>query len=205
MSFVTELKSKIELKLNKGLSSRIFLEKMRLIDEDSRKSSVYSDPRYLPFYGWLGTLINPKSLLEIGFNLGLCSGCFLQTCKSVTKFLAFQEYIENFSPKLGIANIKDNYKEDFYIHIGRIYDEIYDKQLIKNKWDLVLINYETGYDKYREYLDMVWENLSNDGLIFVDNISKHKFAFDAYKDFCKIKNRDFCKIDTRYGVGVIQK
>ena len=77
-----ELKSLLEEKLNKQLPSRIFLDRMRVLDEDSRKTSAYNDPKYIPFYYWLGTLIKPKSLVEIGFRLGLFSGNFLKSCKT---------------------------------------------------------------------------------------------------------------------------
>ena len=199
-----ELKNLIEEKLNKQIPSHIFLDKMRVLDEESRKASSYNDPKYIPFFYWLGTILKPKYLIEIGFKLGLFSGNFLRSCKSVEIFSAFQEESANFySQRLGKSNVLDHYKGRLDIHVGLIYD--FEEKINKIEWELALINEEVSYDKHREYLDTVWSNLSLDGFIAMDYILRHKPAGEAYNDFCRGKNRIPVVVDTRYGVGIIRK
>jgi predicted O-methyltransferase YrrM len=201
-----ELKRLLEEKLDKQLTSRIFLDRMRVIDEDSRKTSAYNDPKYVPFYYWLGTFVQPKTLIELGFRLGLFSATFLRACKTVERFLGFQEKTDQFySPKLGKANVRDHYKGTMDVYVGMIHDEVFEHKLKETEWDLAIVNEEVGYDKHREYLDALWSKLRLDGLIVMDYVTRHKPAGEAYFDFCKAKNRDPITIDTRYGVGIIRK
>lgn len=179
---------------------------MRMITEDSRKTPAYQDPRYVPFYYWLGTKINPKSMIEIGFRLGLFSACFLKSCKSVERFFAFQEQSSEFySPKLGVSNVKDNFKGIFDFYLGKTTDDKFCNYIESSSWDLVLINEESSYDKHRDYLDLVWNKLNPDALIIMDYVNKHLPSKEAYFDFCKSKNRQPMLISTRYGVGILQK
>lgn len=201
-----ELKCMLEEKLNKNLPSKVFLDRMRLIDEDSRLTAAYNDPKYIPFYYWLGTLIKPAFLVEIGFRLGLFSATFLRACKTVEKVLVFQEKTDVFySPKLGKANVRDHYKGTLDVYVGSINDEAFEQKLNETKYDLAIINEEVGYDKHREYLDALWSNLHLDGFIVMDYVTRHKPAGEAYFDFCKAKNRNPTIITTRYGVGIIKK
>ena len=201
-----KLKQLLEDKLNKLLPSRIFLDRMRVIDEESRKTASYNDPKYIPFYYWLGTLIKPVSFIEIGFRLGLFSANFFRSCKTVENFLGFQEKSSDFySPRLGKSNVRDYYKGKTDIYVGKITDPGFEKLFNVTEWDLAVINEEVSYDKHREYLDVVWSKLQLDGLIVMDYITRHKPAFEAYFDFCKAKNRDLTIIETRYGVGIIRK
>lgn len=200
------LSLQLEEKLRKNFPSGIFLDKMRVLDESSRLTSAYTDPHYIPFFYWLGTLTQPKSLLEIGFRLGLTSGNFLRGCKTVERFLAFQQQSESFySPRLGRSNVKDHYKKKFDIYVGNLSDESFDVLLSSSEWDLVLINEELSYDRHLEYLETVWTHLSIDGMIFMDYITRHKPAEEAYMDFCKAKSRKPVIIKTRYGVGACKK
>jgi hypothetical protein len=177
-----------------------------VIDEESRKTSAYTDPTYVPFYYYLGTQIQPKTFLEIGFRLGLLSGCFLKGCQSVDTFLGFQEETEEFySFRLGRANIRSVFKKDFQFYLGKINDEIFLDEVGKRKWDLIVINEEKDYDTHRLYLDILWEHLPFEGLIVMDYIKSHEPSKKAYEDFCKIQNREPIIFGTRYGTGVIEK
>jgi predicted O-methyltransferase YrrM len=193
-----QIKLLLEEKLSKNLPSRIFLDRMRLLDEESRKTAAYNDPRYFPSYYFLGTILQPKSILQIGFKLGLISANFLHSCKTVEKFLGFQEKTENFySPRLGKANVKDHYKGKLDIYVGNIHD------VLLEKYDLAIIDEEVTYDKYKEYLDITWEKTNFDGFIVMDYVNKHKPAKEAYLDFCKGKNREPVVVTTRCGLGII--
>lgn len=201
-----DIKEHVELKLSKQLPSRIFLDSMRVIDEESRLTAAYNDPRYLPFYYFLGTQVQPESLLEIGFRLGLCSGCFLKGCKTVKKFLGFQEKTEEFySPRMGRANVKCNFKGEFHVHVGSVSDDGFAERLKATSWDCVILNEEAAYDKHRLFYDLLWPELKLGALIISDYINRHRATGQAYLDFCKAKNREPLVIGTRYGVGLIQK
>lgn len=197
--------------LNKKLKSqiinpRILLDKLRLISEDSRKSSQYQDPNYLPFYYYLSKFIFPKNIVHIGLDLALPSCCFLQGSKTVESILCFQKKKENFySPRLAISNIKDVKGKKFEIdyYFGNINDVEFVKKLEKN-FDFFLITEKFNNDEINELLDMCWQYLSLDGFIVVDHVGE-KSKKEIFSSFCKGKNRDFLKFDTRYGIGLVQK
>lgn len=203
---LSSLKSDLESKLQKrSVSSGALLNSFRMIDEGSRKSPAYQDPIYYPFYFYLGQFLKPKTLLEIGFNLGLTSCCFFKSCNTVENFLAFQHKTEEFySLRIPKSNLKDVYsqKSDFYI--GNFNDIDFYKKIESSSWDLIFVNDIYDHDKMKYVLDMLWNNLSEDGYIVVD-----RFGDDVIKssieNFSKVKNREHIVLKTRYLTGVIQK
>lgn len=205
---IDEIKTKLNERIKKQLvSTRVLLDKLRLIDSESRKSSQYQDPNYLPFYYYLGKSIFPKSIFHVGFNLGLPSCCFLQGCSSVERMLCFQRKNKEFySPKLGLSNIKDirgkKFNVDFY------YGDLFDEECVakmKSGFDLILITEKLNNDQINETLDICWENLNFDGFLVVDHVNSNKQVGDIFKGFSKGKNRNFEIFDTRYGTSVLQK
>jgi hypothetical protein len=202
-----EIKSFIEKKLKKQFSSRVLLDNMRMIDEDSRQSFAYNDSTYVWFYYWLGTLLKSESLIEIGFRLGLLSGNFLRSCKTVNNFFAVQEYqnSEYYSPRLAKGNVKDHYKNKLYIHVGDLEDDIFQANYKASSFQIAIINEEVGYDKHRYYLDFLWEQMEENGIIIMDYVKRHKPAMIAFKDFCSVKNKEFVIVNTTYGVGMLLK
>ena len=87
-----ELKESLEERLDRGrMSSSLLLSRMRVLSERSRLSPSYNDDWHVPFYYHLGTLVSPESVVEYGFDLGLLSSAFFMGCRSVRKFLAFQQ------------------------------------------------------------------------------------------------------------------
>lgn len=199
------IKSQIESKLKKKLPSHIFLDRMRLIDEDSRQSLAYNNATYVPLYYWLGTILEVKSLVEIGFHLGLLSGNFLKACKTVNYFLGLQEVKpgEFYSDRIGKANIKDQYKGGFYIHTGSCNEDLFIMKLKSLEIDLAIINEEVSYDRHRLYYDLIWPQMAKDGIIVVDYLNKYKPSLQAFKDFCVSVNREPVYVDTDYGVGMV--
>ncbi len=201
-----EIKVYIEQKLKKRLPSHIFLDRMRLIDEDSRRSLAYNNPTYIPFYYWLGTVLETKTLVEIGFRLGLLSGNFLKSCKSVNYFLALQEKTSEFySDRIGKSNIKDHYKGKFYIHTGDCNDDLFVTKLKSLEVDLAIINEEVSYDRHRLYYDLLWPQMSENGIIVVDYLKKYKPSLVAFSDFARSVNREPVYVNTDYGVALIPK
>lgn len=200
-----DLEKKIKLQ---AISSNILLSKCRLIDEISRKSGQYQDPFYLPFYYHLSKFIQPKSIMQIGLNLGLPLCCFLQGNKSVKKLFCFQTKNDKefYSEKLAFYNIKDIVKN---VDISYYYGSIFDKDFQKNAnfgYDLIFINEEKiNMDYLNSILDTSWNFVNLNGLIILDKVTSNEDVKNYFLNFCKINSRDPVIIKTRYGTGIIQK
>lgn len=188
------------------LSGRSILDRFRVVDDKSRKTAPYLDHRYAPFYYYLGKHIQPKNVMEIGFNLGLLSGSFLISCKTVKNFFGFKLISNNFIPtRLGKSNIKMVFKGNKKFFEGNLYENDFFDEFGKNLWDLIIINDENVYDQHLEYLEIVWPQISENGLIVAEYIHSHKAAGDAFLAFCESKNRQPLIFKTRYGTGIVQK
>jgi hypothetical protein len=187
-----------------AIGPRVLLDKLRLIDESSRKSSQYQDPNYLPFYYHLGKLVQPKSLLHVGLDLGLPSCCFLQGSPQVERMLCFQRASKDFySPRIALSNIRDVKGKRF--DVDTYYGNVVDGDFIKKmslKFDMIMVTENINGDKINETLDVCWEYLNLDGFLCLDHISETK---DILSDFCKARNRSLVVFGTRYGVGLTQK
>ncbi len=182
------------------------LGRSRLIDEGSRETSEFTDPRYLPFYYHLGSVFPVENLMEIGFRLGLPSACLIQGCKNIKNYFGFREKQEEYySQRLARGNIKDYFRGKFESYCGLTTDSKFIDCLKEFKWDVVLIDEETSYDKHRAYLDLVWSSLAWGGLLVVDYLDKHEASRKAFREFCATHSREPVLFPTRYGVGIIQR
>lgn len=192
--------SELEKDLNKKVvSSNILLNDFGLADENSRKSGAYTDPSYIPFYYYLGKYVYPKNILELGFGLGLHSGVFLKSCKTVENFSAFQLKSDDFYPRrMAVKNISRVYRNQFSFYIGNLLEISIDHGSLKQ---LVLVNGNI-IENLLDALEVAWQSCALDGLIVVDGIVSKQTVFD---DFCISKNRSSFKFNTRYGVGIVQK
>lgn len=206
MEKIQDIKRPLVDKLRKQLiPARILLDKFRVIEESSRKAAAYTDPLYVPFYYYLGSLVTPKRVAEFGFRLGLISGSFFRGCRSTEHFLAFQEKSEDYySSRLAKHNLKSAYKGDVDFYLGTIYDDDLENKFIARDWDLVIISDNRDYDYHRAILDLAWNSISDDGMIVSDNLSSIGVK-KAFSDFCQAKNREGEYFSTRYGIGIIQK
>lgn len=203
---MSNLKSKLDDDLKKQIvSGKILLDRFQMIDESSRKSPSYADPNYAGFYYHLGKYIQPESLMEIGFDLGLFPACFLTSCKSVRKFVGFREEDQNFfSFRIGSKNIKKVFKGNCdYIH-GSIYGKHFEK-IPMNSVDFIIISTLKNYDKQLEYLEFMWQYLSYDGIMVCDNINMQSSVKDAFDAFSGGRNRQPIFFKTRHGTGLLQK
>lgn len=193
------------------ISSKTLLSPFRVINESSRRTGAYQDSRYIPFYFYLGRLVEPKSMVQIGLGLGLSCSCFLKGCKTVEDLLAFQKNEEFYSPRLAIKNVKDNYKNKFEVYTSKFKDKILidpvfvDDKLFENIDLAILDDQKMNYDQYRNWLTILWDRLNVDGLLVMDFINSNKSAGAAFKDFSKIANREPFVFKTRYGTGIVQK
>ncbi len=202
-----DIKVYLEDSLKKDLPAHIFLDRMRVIEEESRKSFAYNNNTYVPLYYWLGKVFKAKTLVEIGFRLGFLSGTYLKSCKETKYFLALQEAKvgEYYSYRLGRSNVRDNYRGYFFPYVGKCEDNVFLTKLMALEVDLAIINEEVGYDRHRLYYDMLWPQMKKDGLILVEYIKKYKPSAIAFKDFCISQNIKPIYINTSYGVGIIKK
>ena len=204
---LNKLKNDMEDALEGGLAGpRALLDKLRMMDDDSRKSPQYQDPNYLPFYYHLSKHLKPKTILQVGFNLGLPLCCFLQGCSSVTMAVGFQfESVDFYSRRLGVSNIKDikGRSFPFAFHLGRITDEPF-VRMISQGIDLVIVAEKVGLD-LSDVLEVCWQNLNLDGFIVLDKASPESAEGVLFSDFCRSKNRDFIFFGTRYGTALAMK
>lgn len=203
--YTMDLFPTLQKKVNKqSIPPRILTSKFRFMDDNISHASA--DPYYLPFYYYLGTELQSKSLLEFGFGIGLSSGCFLMGCKSVECFLAIQEPgKEYYSPRLGRANIKMVYRKDFFGYVGNNYDIPFVDRLRERKWDMAILNDKANYDDTLSKLNLIWDNLAEDGYICVDHVKDDKHVKLAFQDFGIMKRREPQIFSTRYGTGLIRR
>lgn len=191
---------------NEFVSSTALLDRLGIVNEDTRLSSSYVDNKYMPFYYHLGKHLKPSNLLEIGFGLGLASCCFLKSSQQVENFLSFQQADSGFySPKLAMKNVKNVYKNKFDLYIGKIIDQAFDEKLTKIAWDVALLNEDQEYDDQLFTLELVWSRMNLEGVIAIDKVNSSKTTKSAYLNFCKIHNYTPVVVPTRYGTGLIQR
>ncbi len=202
-----DLVQKINERLESGLlPAHILMSRMRLSNESMRHSIEYTDPTHLPFYYHLGKDLAPEKLLEFGFGEGILSGCLLLSCKTVKEFLAFQSAKgQEYSARLGRANVKDCYDQAFDIHVGSVDDVEFLERLQAKRWDVILMHESLAYNDCMSRLRLAWANISADGLIIMDRINYDKSTGQAYYDFCKVSNRNPVTCNSKYGVGLIYK
>jgi hypothetical protein len=198
-----EIKKNIDISLKSRLmSGKVLLDRLLVIDEESRKTAPYLDFTYAPFYYYLGKQIEPESVFEVGFNLGLLSSSFFLSCSSCERFFGFKEKDENLSLRLGKKNINKVFKKQKKYHFGSLYDE---EMTFSNSWDLFILNIEMSYDKHLEYLEYCYSNLSEDGLMVVEYVNSHDPVKKSLLDFCDNKELKYISFETRYGTAIIKK
>lgn len=202
-----ELKIALEKHLDAGfVNARVLLNAARLINESDRLAAAYSDPKYIPFYYHLGKLLMPKSVIEIGFRLGLTAAALTRSCQTVEHYLAIQETNNQFySPRLAKANARDHLRGQLYSQTGSVEDENFSALLCGREWDLAIVNEEVGYDRHLLFLETLWPQITLGGWLVCDYVDSHKPARMAIEGFCKARNLTPEFVATRYGVAIVQK
>lgn len=197
----------VAAKLEKAaIPPRVLLSRFRFIDEQARYSRACLDPHYMPFYYHLGTHYPAKSLLDVGFGIGLTAACYFTGNPDTEFYLPFQESsAEYYSPRMGVANVKQVWRKPFAVHVGHVHDEAFIDRVRGRSWDLAVVNDRQGYDTHLLWLNTIWDVLSENGVICMDNVTAHDHARRAYRDFCIVRQREPYVFQTRYGVGLIAK
>lgn len=188
------------------ISSRVLLDRLRILDESSRRTSQYQDPNYLPFYYYLSKFISPKSVLNVGFDLGLPICCFLTGNSTTERALAFQPADKSFySPRIAISNVTDvrpGIILDYYY--GKILDGELESKMSKG-FDCVIVSSKMNPDDLNDIMEISWRHMNLDAFLVVDHVSSNPKEGDIFRSFCKAKSRPAVVFPTRYGVGFTQK
>ena len=203
---IQELEKLVSNDLSKQtISGKILLDRFCMIDESSRKSPSYTDPNFAGFYYHLGKYVKPASLLEVGFELGLFSGSFLTSCKSVQRFCGYHESNPSFfSFRIGSRNIKKVFKGQKHFVDADKYDENFEK-LLKQGWDMIIYPLENKYDRQLDLFEFFWPYLNENGIIVCDNIRRSSSTKEAFEAFVFSKNREHVNFETRHGTALFQK
>jgi hypothetical protein len=183
------------------------LSQFRLNNEDYRSAAEYTDPTHYPFYYYLGRAVGCKNLLEIGFESGIESGCFLHGNKGVESYLGFRHKasIEYWSPRMPRKNIIDVLKKPISFWNGEINDPEFLKQFLIKKWDCALVVRSESRVANKTHLNLVWGQMSLGGVIAVDRVRSDPEMKAAFEDFCKTCQRPQTIFNTRYGTGILIK
>lgn len=203
-----ELERDVNYRLKRQtMSTRALLDRLHLLDEASRKTSQYQDPNYLPFYYYLARSSSPKTVFQVGLDIGLPTCCFLSGCPAVDRVVAFQKREGSFySPRMAISNIKivraSGLSFDFYL--GSFSDESLES-LISPGVDMTLVTCECSDDELNDILYSSWERTNLGGMIVADHMRSKPKSFDVFRSFCKTQNRDHIFFETRYGNALVRK
>ena len=202
-----ELKKLVNTDLSKYLiTTQVLLGKFNMLDDAARNTVVCSDQSYFPFYYHLGKYIKPKNMVEIGFGVGLNSGCFMSSCETVEELFVTQPVMETEVWRVGRTNIlKVNQKlrNNLKVAIGDFKD--YEAYISSQKWDLIFLNIPMKYDEYRYVLDVLWECLNFDAYMIVDKINSEDVCQKGFRELCKTKNGEYIELGTLYGSGIVKK
>ncbi len=191
-------------KFDKGLmTTNVLLGNAKLLDESSRESSPFLDPRYLPFYYYLGCQLTPAYVSQIGTVGGLPALCFLKGCKTVLEWDAALDKTAVVAPmNIVSSNILSAYDVHLRVVVGTKDETV--SWIGKKTYDLGLITGHYSEQDTVDYLNVLWDNLSSEGLLVVDYINEDATAA-AFEKFYRVKNRQPTFFNTRYGVGILQR
>jgi len=194
--------------LKKSRVSTYFLSSRLTYTPESIRSKIgFSDPKYYPLYYHLGKYISPKNVLDLSFEAGVASGCFLISNNTTESFLGFQKQKnDHYTPTFGRNNIKAVGKtfHQADVYVGNLEDEEFINKLDK-KWDLVIINKDIGYDEVLTEMKFIWKYISDGGHLILDFCNSDKGVDRALPDFARIMNREYLQFKSKYKAAIIKK
>lgn len=197
----------INQRLTNGyIPAKRLLSRFGHVTSSSTRRAFFTDPCYYPFYYYLGNEWNPKSILDMSLGGGLSLGCMLLGTQAAERALGFQKENEDFySLRMAKHNIRNVFSGKFDAYVGSLNDKPLQSCIKSFSWDAIIINEMLTYDDYLSYMRFLWPHLADKGLVIIDHVNYHKPSGRAYYDFCKMFNRDNWLVDTKYGVGLVQK
>lgn len=116
---------------------------------------------------FISQLIKPKYILEIGTFVGYSALCLVDGLQNEGELHTIE--LREKDAATASANFKRAGKaEEIHLHIGNALEII---PLLPFKWDMVFI--DADKINYIEYYDLVFDRLSDHGLIIADNVLFH--------------------------------
>ena len=185
----------------------MLLQDCKLIDENSRKSPAYSDPLYAPFYYHLGKFVSPRTVLTVGFTLGLLERCFFESCRTVERFAAMRVRDPDvyYSPRMGLYNVRRSYKKPVEYFEGTLKDDSGMSAVSSEKWGVVFLFEESRYDDALFSMETLWSHVEQGGAMVVENVEDLKPVKRAFHAFADSVGRNPNVFSTRYGTGVLYR
>lgn len=157
-----------------SMPATALLGNMRLLDDLSRHTSQYQDPRYLPFYYHFGRVFAPRRLLFVGLDIGLHLACMLKGCSNPESASCIQPRPESFySPRLAMSNARSAAGRKFPlgVYVGHLNDQGA-KDISLGHFDAAAVTAEMASDSLMDALDFCWSRLSEGGFLCVDRLSR---------------------------------
>ena len=202
----------IKEKLAKGLvRSSQLLATSRFLQADARESQEYQDPTYFPFYFYLGQQLQSEHILQVGSRLGLVGACFLQGCRTVEDWLSIDVPINEHKHLAGV--VKGNLQRHCGGLVNAMYMDASAETLTKGialnnpgnySADTVFVSERFDPGVFKIALDLGWLCLKSGGILIADYINSDELS-PVFASFCRVKNRESLKFDTRYGVGIVRR
>lgn len=184
----------------KTISSKYLTSNFKFIDNNSKKTIRYNDDLYIPFFFYLGKLISPLSVFELGINLSFLSSVFFKSCKKTEYFLGFQQKSqEYYNTNIARSNLSINYRNKYDIYYGDLNDGDF-LNLFDKKFDLVIINQDYSYDKLFEITEDIYINKLNKNGFFVFSDLTKKSIFDIFDNISKGYKTNYKIFQNKIGV-----
>lgn len=198
----------LRTKLDTGqLDPSVLLSRTKQLDPSSRESPAFSDPRYLPFYYYLGQVTTHQKIDQVGTKLGLIAACFMQGRAGPVYWLGADAYDNGVRPPTTVinSNMKMFAKAGSQVAHMLFHPQSY---LIDGdaayRTDMALVTEKYSVEHTKIFLESFWAHLRPEGLLVVDYIHDDAVR-GAFTEFCRVKNREPVVFDTRYGVGIVTR
>jgi len=202
-----DLVKKVRESFSKGaLPPQPLLAKFKYLPTGTAERAYFYDPKYYPFFFYLGRHLQAENVLDMSLGNGIPLGCLLLGCRNVKSIVAFQtEKPHGYSARLAKHNVRTAYRGEFQSYVGSIDDPKLQKSLGSREWDTVLLTEELPYDDCLSYIRFIWPNVAKGGLLIMDRLNYVKSIGRAFKDFARTNNRETAVFDTKYGTGLLWK
>lgn len=194
--------------LSKGyITPKILTSRLPYISSNLEFRSFHSDPLYYPPYFYLGRHLNVKSVLSLSIGTGITLSCFLMDSKNTDLVLGFQKLNKSdfYSIRMPKHNIQKVFKGNLSLFCDFVFNKEFQKQTENTKWQAILVDEDLNYDDCLSYLRFAWNCLDYDGVVIIDRVLANNFVKRAFDDFCTSINKDSITLNTKYGIGLIQK
>ena len=164
------------------------------------------------FLASISKMMQPKYILEIGTFTGYSALCLAEGLKEGAELHTIELRAEDAA--ISQKNFDGSkYKNKIHLHVGNALEVI---PKLNYPWDIVFIDADKG--GYIQYYELVFPNLSQNGLILADNVlfhgqvldeeikGKNALAIDAFNRHVKNDQRtEQVLLTLRDGVLLIQK